>query len=79
MLGTGGLPSLIEADHDNERQKLTTTIAQPNNTYRNPFSTVLPNTMKRLQIARSINAFPECGVLETEETEGALVCCLVGK
>lgn len=63
----------------NEKKKLTTTKEPPNNVYHGPFPTALSNTMKHLQKAHSVNTFPECGVLETEKTEGALVCCLVGK
>lgn len=73
--------SLIEADLDKEgeKMKLTATKAPPNNTYHGSFPTALSNTMKHLQKAHSVNTFPKCGVLETEKTEGALVCCLVGK
>lgn len=73
--------SLIEADLDKqgEKMKLTATKAPPNNTYHGSFPTALSNTMKHLQKAHSVNTFPKCGLLETEKTEGASVCCLVGK
>lgn len=60
-------------------KKPTATKAPPSNTYHSSFPTALSNTMKHLQNANSVNTFPECGVLETEKTEGTLVCCLVGK
>lgn len=69
----------LQKEKKKEKKNLTATKAPPSNAHHGPFPTALSNTMKHLQKAHSVNTFPECGMLETEKTEGALVCCLVGK